>query len=144
MIRQSLKTDRILVAKLRLADLEKEERRRVESRGAAATGKMTFSEAVGLFRERLKPDVHPKPRSKDYREERGGVLWKSWRGIPGRVAFTLIELLVVIAIIAGIQVATNSTTSTQTRIPAESGDSFPNQVPLPEHDHWSQPLRNVV
>jgi len=64
LIRKSLKTDRISVAKLRLADFEKEERRNVESRAAATSGKMTFGEAVSTFRERLKADMHLKPRSR--------------------------------------------------------------------------------
>ena len=81
LIRKSLKTDRISVAKLRLADLEKEERRKVADRGAAASGKMIFSEAVAIFRERLKADVRLKPRSKDYREERINALLRSWPGI---------------------------------------------------------------
>ena len=49
LIIKSLKTDRISVAKLRLADFDKEERRKVENRASAAGGKMTFSEAVGIF-----------------------------------------------------------------------------------------------
>jgi hypothetical protein len=57
LIRKSLKTDRILVAKLGLADFEKEERRNVEGRAASASGKMTFGEAVSTFRERLKMDI---------------------------------------------------------------------------------------
>jgi integrase len=84
LIRWSLKTDRISVAKLRLADFEKQERRKVESRAAAASGNMTFREAVSIFRERLKADVHLKPRSKDYREERVAALLRSWPGLGER------------------------------------------------------------
>jgi hypothetical protein len=62
LILKSLKTDRISVAKLRLANLDKDERRKVESRVAVASGKRTFGEAVAIFRERLKADVHLKPR----------------------------------------------------------------------------------
>ena len=42
LIRRSLKTDQITVAKLRLADLEKSERQKVQSIAAVANGKMTF------------------------------------------------------------------------------------------------------
>jgi hypothetical protein len=84
LIRKSLKTDRILVARLRLADFEKEERRNVEGRAASASGKMTFGEAVSTFRERLKMDMHLKPRSKDYREERVAALLRSWPGLSER------------------------------------------------------------
>ncbi len=84
LIRKSLKTDRISVAKLRLGDFEKEERRNVESRVAAASGKMTFGEAVGTFQERLKADIHLKPRSKEYREERVAALLRSWPGLNER------------------------------------------------------------
>jgi hypothetical protein len=45
LIRRSLKTDQISVAKLRLADLEKSERQRTQSAHAVANGKMTFGEA---------------------------------------------------------------------------------------------------
>ena len=61
MIKRSLKSDSISVAKLRLVDFEKEERRKVESRAAVASGKMTFREAMAIFRERLKGEVHLKP-----------------------------------------------------------------------------------
>ncbi len=71
---KSLKTDRVSVAKLRLADLEKEERQKAESQTAIANGKVTFKEALAIFMERLKGDINLKPRSKDYRKERVGAL----------------------------------------------------------------------
>src|ERR1035441_1468565 len=46
LIRKSLKTDVLSVAKLRLADLDKQERQRAESTDAAARGKMTVGDAV--------------------------------------------------------------------------------------------------
>jgi len=78
LILKSLKTDRVSVAKLRLADLEKEERQKAESQTAIANGKMTFKEALAIFRKRLEGDLNLKPRSKDYREERIVALLKSW------------------------------------------------------------------
>ena len=86
LILKSLKTSRISVAKLRLADLEKEERQKAENQTgiAVASGKMTFSDAVALYRERLKADANLKPRSKEYREERIGAILKSWPELKDR------------------------------------------------------------
>jgi integrase len=81
LIRRCLKTDRISVAKLRLADLEKVERQRIEVQGAVANGNMTFGDALALFRNRLASDNSLKPRSKTYREERIAALLKSWPGL---------------------------------------------------------------
>ncbi len=78
LIRRSLKTDRLPVAKLRLADLEKVERQRVEVQGAVANGNMRFGDALAVFRNRLANDNTLKPRSKVYREERIAALLKSW------------------------------------------------------------------
>src|SRR6266436_6042621 len=78
LILKSLKTDRVSVGKLRLADLEKEERQKAESQTAIANGKMTFKDALAIFRKRLRGDINLKPRSKDYREERIVALLKSW------------------------------------------------------------------
>jgi integrase len=80
LIWKSLKTDRVSVAKLRLGDLEKTERQKAEhqSVAAASSGKMTFGDALGVFRERLNANVNLKPRSKDYREERITLILKTW------------------------------------------------------------------
>ncbi len=81
LIRRCLKTDRISVAKLRLADLEKVERQRMEVQGAIANGNMTFGDALAVFHNRLTNDHSLKPRSKTYREERIAALLKSWPGL---------------------------------------------------------------
>jgi hypothetical protein len=47
LIRRSLKTNQLTVAKLRLADLEKIERQKVQSVSAVSNGKMTFGEGWG-------------------------------------------------------------------------------------------------
>jgi hypothetical protein len=78
LIIKTLKTASVTVAKLRLADLEKDERKKSENQTSVASGKMTFSEVLALYRERLKTDVNLKPRSKEYREERISALLKSW------------------------------------------------------------------
>jgi hypothetical protein len=81
LIRRSLKTTQLSVAKLRLADLEKEERQRAEHQTAVVDGVMEFRDALALYRQRLAGDASLKPRSKVYREERIAALLKSWRGL---------------------------------------------------------------
>jgi len=49
LIRRSLKTDQITVAKLCLADLEKIERQKAQSAHAVVNGKMTFGGALAVF-----------------------------------------------------------------------------------------------
>jgi integrase len=78
LIRCSLKTSQISVAKLRLGDLEKQERQRAEHQTAVADGTMAFADAVAIYKQRLAGDGSLKPRSKDYREERIAALLKSW------------------------------------------------------------------
>jgi integrase len=81
LIRRALKTKVFSVAKLRLGDLEKEERQRAENYVAVANGKMTFGDALAIYRSRIEGDVRLKPRSKVYREERIAALLKSWPGL---------------------------------------------------------------
>jgi integrase len=66
------------VAKLRLADLEKQERQRAEHQTAVADGAMSFGDALEIYKQRLAGDGSLKPRSKIYREERIAALLKSW------------------------------------------------------------------
>ncbi|MGA2603923.1 MAG: site-specific integrase [Verrucomicrobiia bacterium] len=81
LIVKSLKTDSITVAKLRLADLEKDERHAAEHRDVVATGRMTFGDCLDLYRQRLKVDPNFKPKTKVYYEERTTALLKSWPGL---------------------------------------------------------------
>lgn len=81
LIRRSLKTSQISVAKLRLADLEKEERQRAEHQTSVTEGVMEFADALAIYKQRLAGDGSLKPRSKTYREERISALLKSWRGL---------------------------------------------------------------
>jgi len=81
LIRRSLKTNKISVAKLRLGDLEKIERQRIEVQGAIANGNMRFGDALAIFRGRLLNDGSLKPRTKEFREERIAALLKSWPGL---------------------------------------------------------------
>jgi len=66
------------VAKIRLADLEKNERQRVEVQGVVANGNMRFGDALAIFRGWLHNDGALKPRSKAFREERIAALLNSW------------------------------------------------------------------
>src|SRR6266487_4553605 len=57
LIRRSLKTSVLSVAKLRLGDLEKKERQLAEHQTAAADGRMSFGDALSIYEQRLKGDV---------------------------------------------------------------------------------------
>ncbi len=77
LIVRSLKTDSIAIAKLRLAELEKDERHTAEHRAAVTTGKMTFGDCLKLHSERLQADPSFKPKTKEYYEYRTKALLKS-------------------------------------------------------------------
>jgi hypothetical protein len=81
LIRRSLETTSLTVAKLRLGDLEKVERQRVEFQGAVENGNLRFGDALVIFRGRLQKDAALKPRTKEFREERIYALLKSWAGL---------------------------------------------------------------
>ena len=81
LIRRSLKTNTISVAKLRLADIEKIERQRIEVQGAVTSGNMRFGEALAIFQGRLLDNGSLKPRSKEFRKERIVALLNSWPGL---------------------------------------------------------------
>ena len=83
LLRKSLKTDLISVAKLRLTDLEKAERQAGESKDALANGKMTFGQAAEILRQRVQGDASLKPRTKEYYDQRIAALLKSWPGLGG-------------------------------------------------------------
>lgn len=78
LIRKSLKTDSISIAKLRLADLEKCEREAAERQKEASKGKMTFGEAMNVYWEQTKANHLLKPASKKYRGELLKAIVKSW------------------------------------------------------------------
>ena len=58
--------------------MEKLERQNAESRVDVTQGKLTFGEAVKIYNQRVSGDVSMKPRTKEYYEERGSALLKSW------------------------------------------------------------------
>ena len=78
LIRRSLETKTLSVAKLRLADLEKNERGNSELNAAYAEGKMTFGDAMAIFSGRVEKDASLKPRTKEHRKERLNVIRKTW------------------------------------------------------------------
>src|ERR1035441_1229062 len=53
LFRQTLKTDVMSVAKLRLSDFIKERQEEMGEDSAARSGKMTMADAVAIFRQRL-------------------------------------------------------------------------------------------
>ena len=55
LIRRSLKTNHIGVAKLRLANLEKNEQQKARSVNAVSSGKTTFGDALAAFKSRIPP-----------------------------------------------------------------------------------------
>jgi integrase len=81
LIRRSLETKTLTVAKLRLADLEKNERGNSELNAAYTEGKMTFGEAMAMFAERVEKDPSLKPRTKAHRKERISVIRKTWPAV---------------------------------------------------------------
>ena len=84
LIRQSLKTEVLSVAKMRLADLDRQERQHADSGRAAVRGKMAVSAAIETHRQRVTGDVSLKPRTKEYHEQRITALLKSWPGLDKR------------------------------------------------------------
>lgn len=66
LIRRSLKTDVLSIAKLRLADLEKAERQGASEAKAVENGRMAVADAMRIHLERVDGDQSIKPRTKEY------------------------------------------------------------------------------
>jgi integrase len=81
LIRQSLKTDVLTIAKLRLADLEKNERESVETRETASKGRMTFGDCIEVFKIQTEASKLLKPSAKLYRAESVNSILKAWPGL---------------------------------------------------------------
>jgi Phage integrase, N-terminal SAM-like domain len=81
LIRQSLKTKVLSVAKLKLADLEKQERANLEGRQRLTEGKASFRDLAKEYLERLDGSPNLKPRTKEYYKERLAVMLKSGSGL---------------------------------------------------------------
>ena len=78
LIIRSLKSKVLSVAKLKLSDLEKQERAKLEGRERLRDGKAAFADLVKEYRERLDASPTLKPRTKEYYRERLDALLKSW------------------------------------------------------------------
>ena len=81
LIRQSLKTDKLTVAQLRVGDLLKQERSRLEARAEASKGKMTFGNALGIYGKQVEANASLKKRSILYRQRCIECLVRSWPGL---------------------------------------------------------------
>lgn len=84
LIRRSLKTDKLSVAQLRLGDLLKEERTRVESVVEAGKGRMTFGAALAIYKSQVEGNASLKPSAKLYRRKCIEALVRSWPGLAER------------------------------------------------------------
>jgi hypothetical protein len=84
LIRRSLKTKTLTVAKLRLADFEKNQRHKTRSATAVHLGKMKFGDALNVCWERLKNNPDAKSGTKLHYQYRIKALLKSWPDLKSR------------------------------------------------------------
>jgi hypothetical protein len=75
--RFSLNTTVLTVAQVRLNE---ERRKRVAAASKPTTGRLTFGDAVILYRQQFQADQHLKPGTKGYKEETLLALQKTWPG----------------------------------------------------------------
>ena len=78
LFRQSLKTDLMSVAKLRLRDFTKERQEELGDDAAVLSGKMTVADAAAVFRQRLEARQDITEGAKLYRRKCLAALLKSW------------------------------------------------------------------
>jgi integrase len=81
LIRKSLKTDALSIAKLRLNDLEKNERGSMETRKTASMGRMTFGDCLAIFKTHTQTSSLLKPSGKRYHAEVINSILKTWPGL---------------------------------------------------------------
>jgi integrase len=81
LVRKSLDTNILSVAKLRLADVLDAEHRAVAPSQTKIVGKMIFGDALGIFRERQKHATDVKDSTKKYNERAAIDLLKTWAGL---------------------------------------------------------------
>jgi len=84
LFRQSLKTNVISVAKLRLRDFAKEKQEEMGDDSAALSGKMTVDDAIAIFRQRLDGQQDIKEGAKVYRRKCLEALLKSWPDLESK------------------------------------------------------------
>lgn len=80
LIRKSLKTDVLSVAKLRLTDEEKRQRQLAQRQVAMQSGRgeMTFADALEIYRAQLEANPNIKSKTKVYYEQRIEFLLRKW------------------------------------------------------------------
>lgn len=78
LIRRSLETTVLNVAKRKLADLEKEDRTRLENHKQFGSAKATFDDLLAEYRTRLEANHSIKPRTRAYYNERIEAMLQSW------------------------------------------------------------------
>ncbi|NBV23914.1 MAG: site-specific integrase [Proteobacteria bacterium] len=83
MIRKTLKTKTLSVAKLRLADLEKHERGVSAIHTAVEQGKLTFKDALQTYQDELNSNPRLKPNAIRYRNETVKALVRTWPELKG-------------------------------------------------------------
>jgi site-specific recombinase XerC len=81
LFRQALNTNVISVAKLRLSDFIKEKRDEMGDDSAVITGKMTVTDALDIYRQRLEAQQDISEGAKVYRRKCIDALLKSWTGL---------------------------------------------------------------
>src|SRR5438552_6245797 len=83
LIRKSLKTDVLSVAKLRLTDEEKKHREAAQRQLAflRGRGQMTFGDALEIYRARVEASPDIKSKTKDYYAQRVDSLLRTWSGL---------------------------------------------------------------
>lgn len=90
LIQKSLGTDKLTVAEMRLGDFERAEKKKAATLTGATKGKLTFGQALQIYRDRgfravralsRKSLVRLKPRSIEYYEQRVVALEKIWPGL---------------------------------------------------------------
>jgi integrase len=81
LIRKSLETNVLSVAKQRLGDVLDSEQKALAPKNAKIVGKMTFGQALGIFQERQKQSTEIKERTKEYNEVVAERLLKTWSGL---------------------------------------------------------------
>src|SRR5260370_21830631 len=83
LIRKSLKTDVLSVAKLRLTDEEKRHRQAAQHQLAMQRGRgqLTFADALKIYHARLEANPDIKSKTKDYYRQRVDSLLATWPGL---------------------------------------------------------------
>jgi len=76
--RKSLKTQNLTTAKLRLPDLLRQYRSKIEAGRVLRNGKMTFIQAMQVYLESVEANVSLKPSTKHYRHFLSKLILRTW------------------------------------------------------------------